>query len=61
MNTEKLLAVDLADIVIMSCPHCKTCSIGLSKSESAQVQAGQQMLIFCNVCGREVMLNAENS
>jgi hypothetical protein len=61
VNTEKPLAVDLADTVIMSCPHCKTCSLGLSKSEYAQVQAGQQMMTFCSVCGQEVILNAENS
>ena len=61
MNTRQILGVDLADLIILSCPHCKTCSIGLSKYEYDQVQAGQQMITLCNVCGQEVVFDAENS
>ena len=49
MNTEK-------NEIIISCPHCKVCSIKLSADEYAQVKAGQQMLEACQVCGKEVYI-----
>jgi hypothetical protein len=39
------------------CPHCKVCSIKLSVDELAQVEAGQQMIELCQVCGKEVYIH----
>jgi predicted nucleic acid-binding Zn-ribbon protein len=46
--------------VIISCTHCKVCSIKLSAEEYAAVLAGQQMVEVCQVCGKEVYLNGSN-
>lgn len=45
------------DDIILACPHCKVCSIKLSAEEFAAVEAGQQMVEVCRVCGKEVYLN----
>lgn len=42
---------------IISCPHCLVCSILLAAEEYAKVQAGQQMMEVCQVCGKEVIIN----
>lgn len=50
MNTDK-------NDVLISCPHCKVCSIKLSAEEYALVEAGQLMVEVCQVCGKEVFVN----
>ena len=50
MSTEK------TDVLI-SCPHCKVCSIKLSADEYTLVEAGQLMVEVCQVCGKEVFIN----
>jgi hypothetical protein len=48
---------DLFDGVFIECPHCKVCSIRLSKEEYAIVKLGQYMINVCQVCGKEVYIN----
>lgn len=43
--------------VILACPHCKVCSIKLTKEEYDLVKSGQQMIEVCPVCGKEVIIN----
>lgn len=43
--------------VILSCPHCKVCSIMLTAEEYTKVKTGQQMVEVCQVCGKEVVIN----
>ena len=42
--------------IIISCPHCKVCSIKLTADEFTIIEAGQQMVDVCQVCGKEVYL-----
>jgi predicted nucleic acid-binding Zn-ribbon protein len=49
--------VNIENDRIISCPHCKVCSIKLSAEEYALVEAGQQMIEVCQVCGKEVYLD----
>lgn len=57
MNTEKIEFKPKDTDIIISCPHCKVCSIVLSTEEFALVEAGQQMTEVCQVCGKEVSLS----
>lgn len=43
--------------VLLECPHCLVCSIKLTAEEYALVEAGQQMVEVCQVCGKEVIFN----
>jgi hypothetical protein len=54
MNTEN--KINPGDI-ILECPHCRVCSILLGAEEYALVEAGQQMIEVCQVCGKEVVFN----
>lgn len=56
MNTEKKSTTKHSDI-ILACPHCLVCSISLTAEEHAKVEAGQQMVEVCQVCGKEVVFN----
>ena len=47
----------VVDDTIVECPHCLVCSIKLSAEELAAVEAGQQMVEVCQVCGKEVIFN----
>jgi hypothetical protein len=60
VNTERIECKLKDTDIIISCPHCKVCSIGLSAEEYALVEAGQQMIEVCQVCGKEVYLNGRN-
>ena len=53
MNTKK----SGCDEVILACPNCHVCSIKLSIEEYSAVEAGQQMLEVCQVCGKEVAVS----
>jgi hypothetical protein len=52
VNTEKAKC----DNINLECPHCLVCSIGLSAEEAALITDGQQMVLVCQVCGKEVYL-----
>lgn len=41
----------------VECPHCLVYSVKLTAEESALVDKGQQMMIVCQVCGKEILLN----
>lgn len=43
--------------LFVECPHCMVCSTKLSAKEKTLVDAGQQMVVVCQVCGAEVVLN----
>lgn len=43
--------------VFIQCPYCLVCSIRLSAEEYALVEAGQQMIEVCPVCGKEVFVH----
>ena len=43
--------------IIISCPHCKVCSLKLSTEEFKLIEDGQQMVEVCQVCGKEVVFN----
>ena len=43
--------------IIITCPQCLVCSIKLSAEESAEVEAGQQMIEVCPVCGEPVVFS----
>jgi hypothetical protein len=60
VNTERIEFKPKDTDIIMACPHCKVCSIVLSAEEHALVEAGQQMIEVCQVCGKEVYLNGSN-
>ena len=60
MSTERIEFKPKDTDIIMACPHCKVCSIVLSAEEYALVEAGQQMIEVCQVCGKEVYINGSN-
>ncbi len=43
--------------VILECPYCMVCSIKVSAEEWEAVQAGQQMIEVCSICGKEVKVH----
>ena len=43
--------------LFVECPHCMVYSSKLSTEEKSLVEAGQQMVVVCQVCGTEVVLN----
>ena len=45
------------DDIILACPHCLVCSILVKADEYALIEAGQQMVEVCQVCGKEVVFN----
>ena len=47
--------------LIIPCTHCKVCSLKLSADEIKIIEDGQQMIEVCQVCGKEVTINAENT
>lgn len=49
MNTDKIEFIPSEHVIM--CPNCKVCSESLSEDEFKAVNAGQQMLIVCSVCG----------
>ena len=55
MNTDKIEFIP-SEYTVM-CQNCKVCSEALSKDEFEAVNAGQQMLVVCKVCGKETILN----
>ena len=56
MKTENKSNITSSDI-LFECPHCLVCSIKLTAEEYAFVEAGQQMIEVCQVCGKEVVFN----
>lgn len=57
MNTEKIEFKPNDTDIIITCPHCRICSMSLSAEEYASVEAGQQMIEVCQVCGKEVCIH----
>ena len=53
MSTKKNLDTE----IIIACPHCKVCSIKLTREEYDLVKSGQQMVEVCQVCGKEIIIN----
>ena len=56
MSIENEFNINTGD-VLLECPHCLVCSIKLTAEEYALVEAGQQMVEVCQVCGKEVIFN----
>lgn len=57
MSMKKQKKNEQDDVIIM-CPYCKVCSIKLTADEYAEVKNGQQMVEVCQVCGKEVSIDA---
>ena len=58
MSTKKAVQKAANEATFFECPHCKVCSICVSAEEYAKIEAGQQMIEVCPVCGEEVTINA---
>lgn len=43
--------------LFVECPHCMVYSVKLSAEEKSLVDTGQQMLVVCQVCSKEIILN----
>ena len=55
MNIKK--SENMENDIFIECPYCRVSSIKLSAEEYALVEAGQQMVEVCQVCGREVKVH----
>lgn len=47
------------DITYIECPYCKVCTIALTNDEAEEIKSGQLMIEVCQVCGKEVRIDAD--
>ena len=45
--------------VLVTCNYCKVCSIGVSSDEYKAILSGQQMLLVCPVCNKEILVDQD--